>query len=249
MKDEDTRLELFSPVHSRSAADEVLAVMVDALRGGLFDAGDILPSQASLAHRLKVSRRVLREAIEVLREEGIVSVKRGAGGGMMVASTENLARVSSRIQGPTRATLVSLMETRRLVECHAVFVAAEVVDEDDIRTMRRMVAALGAVMSKPLAFWELDIRFHFFVADATRNPVLGDALREIFDRLAVLREPFPYAYVPHVEAMENQRGTLQAIESRDPVAALASMDSHLGSLENVLLGRQLPLPFNIQLNE
>ncbi len=71
MKGEDTRLELFSPVHSRSAADEVLAVMVDALRGGLFDAGDILPSQASLAHRLKVSRRVLREAIEVLREEGI----------------------------------------------------------------------------------------------------------------------------------------------------------------------------------
>ncbi len=242
----DKRIERFSPIHARKASDEVLAVMVDALRGGLYEPGDTLPSQEALAIRLNVSRRVVREAIDVLRDEEIVTVKRGAGGGMIVASTANLARVTSRIKGPTRASLLSVLEARRLVECHSTYIVAATATPDDIAVMKKMVRSLEEVNSIPQEFWETDIRFHFFIADCTRNSVLGDSLREIFDRLAVLRQPFPYAYVPHTEALENQHDTLRAIKSKDPLAALRAIDDHLASLEMVLLGIRLPIPFGIQ---
>lgn len=244
--DVDPRLELFSPVHSRRAADDVLAIMLDALRGGMFEPGDTLPSQEHLARQLGVSRRVLREAIDVLRDEGILTVKRGASGGMVVRSTGGSGRVLSRIQGPTRASLRSILEARRLIECDAAYIAAGVVSTDELIVMRRLVSGLEPVMNQPDEFWELDIRLHFYIADVTRNPVLGDVLREVFARLAVLREPFPYAHVEHREAIENQRVLLRGIESKDPLVALAAMDEHLAALEEVMLGIRLPLPLGMR---
>ena len=74
---EDRGLSEFSPIRQRKASDEVLAVLVDAMRGGLYDIGDLLPPERDLAERLNVSRTVLREAIDALRSEGIVTVRRG----------------------------------------------------------------------------------------------------------------------------------------------------------------------------
>lgn len=242
----DARLSGFSPVRSRRASDDVLAIMLDAIRGGMFEIGDSLPSQEDLAKQLGVSRRVLREAIDVLRDEGILSVRRGANGGMVVISTAGGGRVLSRIQGPTRASLRSILEARRLIECDAAYIAAEAVSADDIIAMRKLVSGLDELIDQPDEFWAMDIRFHFFVADSTRNPVLGDVLREVFARLDVIRQPFPFAHVPHAEAVENQRVLLRAIESRDPTVALAAMDEHLAALESVMLGIRLPLPLGVE---
>lgn len=78
--DADARLGAFQAVRPHRASDEVLAMLLDAIRGGLYRPGEHLPTQVELAARLGVSRGVVREAIEVLRRAGIVSVKRGKGG-------------------------------------------------------------------------------------------------------------------------------------------------------------------------
>jgi GntR family transcriptional regulator, transcriptional repressor for pyruvate dehydrogenase complex len=226
----------------RRASDEVLAVLLDALRGGLYEPGDPLPPERDLAQQLKISRKVLRDAIEVLREQGIVTVRRGARGGAYVASLENVARVSASIQGQTRASLRSLLEVRRAIECAAVVLTAERATEADLASLQRLVVMLDEADDRPKEFWEVDIRFHFSIADTSRNPLLPEFLRDVFNRLDSLRQQFPYAYVPHPEAIANQRTTLLAIESRDRQRALRAMEDHLGSLEVVLLGARLPLP-------
>lgn len=81
MAEGDRGLILFAPIQTRKASDEVLGVLVDALRGGIYEVGDMLPPERDLADQLNVSRKVLREAIERLRAEEIVSVRRGAAGG------------------------------------------------------------------------------------------------------------------------------------------------------------------------
>jgi GntR family transcriptional repressor for pyruvate dehydrogenase complex len=238
----DRGLNAFSPIRLRKASDEVLAVLIDALRGGLYEPGDPLPPERDLALRLGISRSVLREAIEVLRQAGIVTVRRGSGGGAFVVSTEKIAEVSAEIRGDTRASLQSLLEVRRPLECYAAALASERATEDDLTELQRLVAMLTEVDERPGEFWEVDIRFHFLVAEASKNQSLPEFLREVFTRLDAIRDQFPFAYVPHGEAIANQADTLAALRSRNPNRAVRAMDAHLSSLEVVLIGSRLPMP-------
>jgi GntR family transcriptional repressor for pyruvate dehydrogenase complex len=214
---------------------------VDAIRGGLYEPGDLLPPERELAERLVVSRKVLREAIEVLRSAGIVSVRRGAAGGTVVESLEHLGGVSAGIQGQTRESLRSLLEVRRTLELTAAVLASQRLTGDDKRHLRRLVDMLEPLDENPRAFWEADIRFHFTVADMSGNSLLSEFLSQTFARLAVIREQFPYAYVPHDAAIRNQEDTLAALCSGDGSRVIEAVDEHLASLEYVLIGRRLRL--------
>jgi GntR family transcriptional repressor for pyruvate dehydrogenase complex len=241
----DRALSAFSPIHIRKASDEVLAVLVDAIRGGLYEPGDLLPPERDLAERLRVSRKVVRDAIEVLRDAGIVSVRRGGGGGTVVESLANLGRVSAGIQGEMRSSLRSLLEVRRPLECTAAVLAAERATPGDIALLRRLVLLLHDVGDRPKEFWELDIRFHFAIADISGNALLAEFLRETFNRLSVIREQLPHALVPPPAAIRNQEVTFAAIESRDRQSILVTLDEHLAALEYVLLGQRLSFPSTI----
>ncbi len=238
----DRGLNAFSPIHVRRASDEVLAVLVDAIRGGLYEPGDSLPPERELADRLEVSRKVLREAIDTLRRHGIVRVSRGAGGGTVIGSLETLIQVSASIQGKTRADLRSLLEMRRPMECTAALLAGRRMTHEEHVRLRRLVAMLDDLIDKPKEFWELDIRFHFTIAEISGNPYCSSFLHEIFNHLSEIRQQFPYAHVPHSQAIVNQQDTLAALESRDSERILYSMIEHLADLEYVLLGERLALP-------
>jgi GntR family transcriptional repressor for pyruvate dehydrogenase complex len=232
-------LDAFRPVRLRKASDEVLAVLVDALRGGLYEIGEPFPPERDFALRLGISRKVLRDAIDVLRREGVVTVRRGSGGGIFVASLENLGKISTQIQGETRENLRSVLGVRRVLECYGASLAAERATVRDIAHLGRLVDMLPGVDDRPKEFWEVDMRFHLGVAEASRNPVVPEFLSEILRRLEAIRQQFPYAYVEHGEAIANQRETLAAIASGKPSKAAKAMDKHLASLELVLVGTTL----------
>src|SRR5262249_6487237 len=78
----DRGLSAFKPVQLRKAADEVLAALIDAIRGGLYRPGDLLPRERDLAEQLEVSRTVVRSAIDTLRQAEVLSVQRGRRGGI-----------------------------------------------------------------------------------------------------------------------------------------------------------------------
>jgi GntR family transcriptional repressor for pyruvate dehydrogenase complex len=241
LQGDDRGLSAFSPIRIRRASDEVLAVLVDAIRGGLYEPGDALPPERDLAERLHISRKVLREALERLRQEGIVTAQRGVGGGTVIASLENLTRVCASIQGETRASLRSLLEVRRPLEWTAALLAAQRATPQEWEWLRRLVGMLDELVERPMEFWEMDIRFHFTVAEISGNPYCANFLRAVFNRMSVMREQFPYAHVPHPQAILNQEDTLEAMESRDPDRILASVDEHLAALEDVLLGERLTM--------
>src|SRR5579859_450210 len=102
---DDRGLSAFRPLLMRTAADEVIAVLANAIGGGLYGEGDLLPRERDLAERLGVSRTVVREALAVLRRAGVVTVRRGVAGGTMVASLAALPQVLSNLHGPSSSTL------------------------------------------------------------------------------------------------------------------------------------------------
>ncbi len=241
MRDGDPRLGAFHPVRVRKAADEVIAVIVDAIRGGLYKRGDYLPRQSDLAERLQVSRAVVREAVEVLRRAGVVSVKRGNTGGVIVASTANLHHVLASIGGETHASIRAALEARRPVETSAAVLVAQHADPEALQRLTELVNALGDATDDE-EFLRIDRMFHYALGDLCGSPLLGSFLRSAIDQIIHATADMPVGRADRRQALRNQRRTLDAIASGDHTRIRRAMDDHLAMLEEGYLGERLRLP-------
>jgi GntR family transcriptional repressor for pyruvate dehydrogenase complex len=237
---EERHLGAFRPIRMRSASDEVLAVLIDAIRGGVYGPGDLLPRERDLAVQLGVSRTVLREAVAALRQAGIVSARRGHGGGMMVDSLSNLREVLSRIAGETRFELHTVLEVRRILEPQTALLSSQRAGAEGVRRLTELVDQLAGYAGRDQEFYEADVRFHLALGEYSGNPMLAQEIRNVFNRMAVLREPFLHAHVDFPSAIANQRDLLGAILSRDVSSIAATVDHHLAAFELVMLGHALP---------
>lgn len=75
--------------------DAVVARISAAIGLGVMTDGEQLPSEIDLANQLGVSTMTLREALAVLREQGLVHTKRGRGGGSFVRSSAGAVNTRS----------------------------------------------------------------------------------------------------------------------------------------------------------
>src|SRR5215217_5485742 len=93
------------------------AVARDIVEHGL-QSGDRLPLEAEMVEQYGVSRESLREALRLLEAQGIVSIRRGPGGGPVVgtASSMNLARTMTLYFQLAGATYEELLEAWRMLE-------------------------------------------------------------------------------------------------------------------------------------
>ena len=107
------------------------AVARDIVEHGL-TSGDRLPLEAEMVEQYRVSRESLREALRLLEAQGIVSIRRGPGGGPVVgtASSMNLARTMTLYFQLAGATYEELLEAWRMLEPLAAELAAKNPDRD-----------------------------------------------------------------------------------------------------------------------
>jgi GntR family transcriptional repressor for pyruvate dehydrogenase complex len=235
----DRHLDAFRPIKLQKAADAVVAVIADAIRGGLFEPGDLLPSERDLAMRLRVSRNVVREAIDLLRRAGIVSVKRGAGGGIRVEAVERLHEVVAGLRGKTHDVMQAALEARRAIELPAFLLTAERATESDMDALGALVEELAELGDASDGFYAVDQKFHREVVRLSGNPLLAEFYRATLMQLAEIREQFPVLRVPYADAVRNQRVLYAALRTRRPAKIEAMLDAHLAATEVIYLGRPL----------
>ena len=235
----DRHLSQFRPIRLKTASDEVVAVLADAIRGGLYQAGDILPAERDLAQKLGVSRTVIREAIASLRRADVVSVRRGVGGGAVIQSVANLPAVLAALRTESRDSLRSLLEARRSVEPAAALLAAKRASVEELVGLERLVTLLEDHLVAPEEFFELDARFHVAIGELSKNSVIAEFQRETFNRISVIRAEYPVGRVDRERAVVNQQETMAALKSRRRARIMASLDNHLGAVEEYFLGERL----------
>ena len=100
------RAAVFAPLVAAGRAELVEQRLTDAIDLGLLDLGERLPSESEMARQFGVATVTAREALEALREKGLVETKRGRDGGSFVTSPEPRSdRVERRIQQLSRVEL------------------------------------------------------------------------------------------------------------------------------------------------
>jgi len=138
------------------AVREMLSVPV-------FIPGGRLPSEVTMADRLGVSRPVLRQALAVLKKEGVIKSTRGSGTYVRGGRPSAIGAPESLVD------LENCMRFRMIVECAASAEAARNADAAAIKDIRAVLEAPESSKSLDHAVIEADLAFHMAISRATRN--------------------------------------------------------------------------------
>lgn len=241
-EERDRKVQAFRPLRPKNLAESVVVVIVDAIRGGLFEPGERLPRARDLAAQLEVSGAVIREATGILERAGIVTARRGAHGGTFVATRWIPQEVIADIEGESYASMRSLLEVRRILETQAALIAGERRTKKDIQALQRLVKKLPELMNDAEEFLAVDIQFHVRLAESCKNEMLARLVRDTMNQFMSERARYPVGHIDLELALKRHTDTLDAVIAGEPLRIARSIDEHLASAEEYFLGQRLSAP-------
>lgn len=213
---------------------------------GRFMPGDKLPPERDLAAQMLVSRTTIREAMRVLEGEGLIQVRRGATGGLVVKAQSGLRPNEIETYMETqRDMLDTIYEYRIANECMAARLAAIRRSKDHLRRLGAALEAMGQLCETPemrattaniAQFRSLDSEFHLVVAEASGNSLIRQAVEDA--RTAMFLPIGKVFKKLEDSANEHHEAIFAAIKDGDPERAATAMHQHIvtsrESLENLM---------------
>ncbi len=221
------------PVRNQKLADAIAAHLEQLILEGALRPGEKLAAERELAEKLEVSRPSLRDALEKLRERGLIeTTKSGAYVTQFMASlTEPLA---SMMQSNEQA-LIDYLEYRQLVEGEAARLAA-------LRATDIEREAIGACLQRmrsahevddPTAEGEADVDLHLLIYEAAHNLVLLHVMRAFSEMLrgGVFYNRHQLYTRPGVRDLLLQQHLAigEAVLARDPEKAAEAAANHVSA--------------------
>lgn len=164
------RASLISPLNAGGRVEEVVERISRAILLGLVVDGEQLPTEVEFAHQLGVSPMTLREALAVLRQQGLVETRRGRNGGTFVRRPAHppLGALQEQLRSTTVSELRDLADEQFAVCGAAALLAAERASAANVRRMLHLVEQLAAAENIGDRI-RADSRFHLEIAMASQS--------------------------------------------------------------------------------
>jgi DNA-binding FadR family transcriptional regulator len=157
---------------TETLGDQVHRQLLAAIKVGKYAGQNRLPSEVEMAAHFKVSRPVLRQALERLRTAGIITARRGSGNYVVEWSETSFS------YDPLRSIpdIQKCLEFRCAVEGQAAATAARHRSPSQLDDIEETMRAFQAAISGGQAAVESDFAFHLAIARATNNPYFARTL-------------------------------------------------------------------------
>jgi GntR family transcriptional repressor for pyruvate dehydrogenase complex len=183
-----------------------------AIFNGLLLPGHKLLPEREMAEKFQTSRVALREALRALEKEGMITIRRGSGGGAFVADFDNALRALldslSTVVKLGQAKSAHLTETRAILEPEITRLATLRATPENIEAIEAVVVA----QEKELA---------------ANNPVLNIVVNAVNESIrdAIFRSKRSIEMRSRV--VQYHRNILEALKSKDAARARAVMTEHV----------------------
>ncbi|MBD1204636.1 MAG: FCD domain-containing protein [Rhodobacteraceae bacterium] len=208
---------------------------------GILRPGERLPSERELSERMDVSRPSLREALADLQERGLLTTRPNAG--VYVADVMGSAFAPALVDLFSRhdEAVFDYIAFRRDLESLAAERAARLASDTDLQVIATIFNRMEAAHQKrdPTDEAALDAQFHMAIIEASHNTVMLHMMRSMFDLLRqgvfYNRQMMFRVRTTREALLDQHRAINAAIQSRDPAAARAAVEAHLGFVEAALL--------------
>lgn len=135
---------VFSPLEGEGRAERVTQRLTDAIVLGVLRNGEKLPSETGLAKQFGVATVTAREALESLREKGLVTTRRGRDGGSFVTFTDsNHGRLlDDRLRAISRVELRDSGVHYAAIAAATAELAADRTTDLDVENLRRLTQSI-----------------------------------------------------------------------------------------------------------
>jgi len=180
---------MFRQARQNRIFQDVIYQIEEAILQGELKAGDRLPPERELKETFQTSRGTLREALRVLEQKGLITIKTGVNGGAIVQAvtprhvSESLALLI-RFQ---RVPLKELAEFREGVEGLVASLAAHRAKGKDIVRLRQLLDEAKAYLNEGVSRWDEFIQtdnvLHMTMAHISGNPVYESVLQMVHDNI------------------------------------------------------------------
>ncbi|MEO3826406.1 GntR family transcriptional regulator [Actinomadura sp. B10D3] len=183
----------FAPIPSDRLHERVAQQLRNAILDGSYQPGDRLPSERELTDLFQVSRSAVRQALLLLQQQGLITVRQGNGGGAFVSGRrmDPLLHAFENLFALQGITVDQFLAAKAVLEPAISTAAATNADADDLAALKENLESCEQALAegRPIAQHLLD--FHLIFAAATHNPILElvlTALVRIADRLPTAPE-------------------------------------------------------------
>lgn len=206
------------------------------IRLGLLPPGSRLPSERELATRFKISRGTVRQALTALIQGGLLTTRRGRGGGTWVATEPpELSPPTGRAPGDWH----EIMDSRLAVEAGVVLLAAQRATGPQLQRLAEINEELLATAEREAPYREfrrLDVQFHLGLAEASASSTLMRRMTEVQDAMTAL---YGSGYRPKVvlrSSAEQHDAMIRALRRHDGRAAAGLAFEHVYASRLILEG-------------
>ncbi|QCO56745.1 FCD domain-containing protein (plasmid) [Pseudorhodobacter turbinis] len=230
----------FQPVHAEKLSAAVIRQIEQLILRGILRPGDRLPPERDLSERLNVSRPSLRDAIADLQARGLLTSRPGSG--IFVAEVLGSAFSDALIKLFARheESVFDYLAFRRDMEGLAAERAAKLASDTDLQVIGTIFARMEAAHTKRASAEEaeLDAGFHMAIIEASHNVIMLHMMRSMYDLLKqgvfYNRQMMFRNRTTRSMLLDQHRAINAALQSRDPAAARAAIDTHLDFVETAL---------------
>ncbi|HVT93118.1 MAG TPA: FadR/GntR family transcriptional regulator [Bryobacteraceae bacterium] len=192
--------------------------------------GSRLPKEAELADQFQVSRIVIREAMKILEDRGVVEVRAGRGSFTVAPKPdrvkESLLWLFRDQPLPTLQDMEALLELRQVLEETSASLAAVRASEEDLREIEDALKEMAADPGRDNGDLEgaiaADLRFHRAVMRAAHNTYLEmvlDPVMSVFLQQIKLTNSLETGFELHKHIFEQIRDR-NAVGARQAVRRL-----------------------------
>jgi len=179
-----------------------------------------LLAEKDLVDRIGIGRTPVREAIQRLSNEGMLTV---------------LPRKGLMVTPLRRSDLGQIVEARRVMERLLVVKAAERATDDQRFALRELASQIEAAEHDLTAYLRLDHRLNELLEEASQNRYLVRAL-------AAMQSQCRRLWYLHRERLDLPRaamlhgGLARAVAARDVTGAIRALDEIIATLEDLVNG-------------
>lgn len=229
------------PITQARLHQRVVEELLKQIVSGALPPGTALPSEPELARQFGVSRIVIREAIRILAEKGLVAVRHGSG--MWIQPPEQWDQLDPQIlferlrSNRDPSWLEEILELRKILELAAAELAAQRRTPEQLARLSEILERMRTAVSDPSTYVNLDIAFHEAIMEAAGNRLLREARRPLSEVLLMTSRSAERLARTH----EGHEEIYRAIAAGDPVAAREAMRRHIEHFEdNIRADLELP---------
>jgi GntR family transcriptional regulator, transcriptional repressor for pyruvate dehydrogenase complex len=229
------------PIPHRSKAEHVAQQLLERIIAAKLEPGVSFATEAELLSQFNVSRPTLRESLKLLEAQGVLELRPGPGGGIIVRepSTELLAHGLSVFLRLHEVPFGAVIKAREVIEPALAYEAAvngREVDFDELEASIARMKTLNAQADQE-AFLEENRVFHGLIARASGNKVL-----EVFwETISILahgeHHGIRYSVGNQAHVVKAHQRIVDACRRRNGEAAAREMESHVSGLEHLVRQR------------